>query len=182
MATLIFHNLDQVHKWIKESVLGFGFHLDGETTETLGEECAEDIAVGIRLRSVTENSRWPANEPKYAEWKEDKYGVPAGGSVNLRTSVSPGSMLGTDSLKGTRTVSQHEVVMEYGMDLPPTYSMTGYINNDDVKRTDRQKASYAIGANREFYFLDDQYTNQPVFERVGRRLHKWLEERNQGGP
>ncbi len=181
MATQIFDNLDQVHAWIRQSVLDFGFHLD-DNGQSLGETCAGDVADGIRLRAITEKRgayvQWDDNEEKYAEWKEKKYGIPVG-FPNFRTDVSPGSMLSPESLQGTRTVSQHEVVMLYGMGLPPTTSRTGYTNNDDTKRTDREKAGYAVTAGRPFYELDDHFTNAPVYQRIAERLHRWLDERNQ---
>jgi hypothetical protein len=179
-------NLESVMSWLKDSVDSFNFAMPGETNPTLGEDCAEDVAKAIRARGLSDQKGavddWPPNSDNpsrrfpqgYRAWKEEHYGT---GLTNFRTSSSDGSMLSVESLKGVPAVSPHQVTMNYGLGRTPSSSDTGYTCADDYRRTDVEKAAYAVEQGRKFYDLTDD-TNEPVLQRLGEALHRHLEERN----
>jgi hypothetical protein len=183
VATILFDNLDDVMNWVQESIDGFTFNLQGDNEPTLGEDCAADIADGIRTRSIYEKrgarGQWRENEPEYAGWKFDKYDVEG---TNFRTDIDPASMLSLQALKGVPAVTPHQVTMQHGLDRAPSSSRTGYLNKSDTRRTDREKGVFAhndtAGGGRSFYELDEIYTNEPVYLRLWQRLYEWLDQRN----
>lgn len=172
MATVGTSNVDQVNAWLKQVVDGFTWTLTLEA-HSLGEDCAHIIADGIAVRSANNEGAqgiWYANEPKYAEWKSAKYGVP-NPAPNRRT----GQMLSLDSLLGTVTITTDRVTMQYGTGTTPTRSSaSSYFDaNTDGAVTDRQKAEWNSD-KRPFFELDDQISDA-VFDFIEETIEDYLE-------
>jgi hypothetical protein len=163
-------NVDDVLRDLKAIALSFGFEATIEG-KTLGDDIAGITADMIAARSIDTESgadgQWPANAPKYAEWKAAKYGVD---KPNFRT----GQMLSIESLIGGTAVSTHDVQMQYGTGQPPTRSATGQGFNSatDGSVTDIEKA-YFCSTTRPFYMLDETI-GDAVFARVEQCLDEYL--------
>jgi len=165
-----YQNLDEVMDFIRKSHATFGFHVQGESGQSIGEECCEAGAqtihsIGISEQRGGKTGAWPANStdppksggPSYAARKRRAYGHTI---VNARTNDGPGSMLSLESLKGVPAVTPHQVDWKYGLQRPPT---AGVVWRDDLRRTDEQKAGYAHEQKRNFFELGTE-----VIQAIGR--------------
>jgi len=175
----IFSNVDDVEKFVLKCLDDFGFDVPGKGNATLGDDCAEELAIAIRNRSLTEQRGgvgpvWPENKADYRKWKEKTYG-------ETRTNIRSDHMLSVDSLKGVPVITKDEVVMNYGLGVPPPASGSPkeYFGTDDVK-TDIQRAEYAqvyqSQGDRSFYNLSGD-VNEPVLHRVAEALKQYIQDK-----
>lgn len=145
-------NAKQVVDDLRRLILSFGFDKTIEG-RSIGQDCVGVVADGIAARSIdaqgSPDGSWPANEPKYKEWKRDKYGSDL---VGVRT----GQMLSIESLKGGSIITTHDVEMQYGTGLPPTrsYASAYFDPRTDGSISDIEKA-FLFSKRRPFYVLDD---------------------------
>jgi hypothetical protein len=135
---------------------------------SLGKDIALVIVEEIRTRTVdnaqaADGSTLKENEPRYAARKRAKYGMD---QPLLRT----GQMLSQLSLLGQTTIGPQRIEMKYGLGVPPSSGSTGYIEDGDMKVTDREKAGWTE-AERPFYALDDRIGDE-VMTAIGEWLQK----------
>lgn len=143
-------NGDEVAAWVAAMVAGFNFEADiGD--RSLGRDLAGTAAQAMIDRAAADGKDpdgvdYEPNEPKYRARKRKDYQVD---QPNVRT----GQMLSLASMMGDTRVTSDRVEMTYGIDAPPTSSLSGHITDQDKKVTDRAKGGWATDAGRRFYEL-----------------------------
>ena len=129
---------------------------------------------------------WPENSDNppgkgYASWKKKKYDYTEA-IPNVRTN----QMLSILSLRGNFTTIEPELItMRYGTGeiTSRSDSPNGYLDKQDQKKTDIQKAVYAHTGQskhrikRPFYELDDAISDQ-VLKMAGDLLAEHIREHN----
>lgn len=151
-----YENLDQVMKFVRDAHATFGFHVQGDSGQSVGEEMCEagahaihDLGIGQQRGGKTVS--WPINSDNppgrgYRSKKQRAYGTTL---TNVRTNDGPGSLLNVESIKGLPGVTPHKVTWQYGLSQTPE----NHIWADDLRRTDREKAVYAHEQRRGFFEL-----------------------------
>jgi hypothetical protein len=81
-----------------------------------------------------------------------------------------GQMLSQLSLLGQTTIGPQRIELKYGLGVPPSSGSTGYIEDGDMKVTEREKAGWTE-AERPFYALDDRIGDE-VMTAIGEWLQK----------
>ena len=146
-------NIDAVSQRIASLIDSYNFTRKGGD-KSLGHDMAVAVANRIRERSVPDalspsGDEWPANEPKYADRKRNKYDAD---QPNLRT----GQMLSLESLLGKVTVTPEKILMQYGTGTAPSAAGNGTtLTTGDSSITDIEKA-YFCSKTRPFYALDEE--------------------------
>lgn len=179
-------NVDAVIASLEQFVRSFDFTRPGKD-QSLARDVVNTIAGGIQRRSIDEHKgatkTWPDNAPKYARYKEKKYGVYD--APNVRT----GQMLSLQSLRGTSTrIEKDRIEMVYGTGDPPSATATGApLSSQDEKVTDREKAGFAheggrsangrYRASRPFYEADDPIAGK-VREVLVENLNEYIVDTN----
>lgn len=134
---------------------------------------AEAIAEAGADQRTTDDEPFPSNEPKYAEWKDKKYGV-GNPAYGRRT----GQMLSLQSLRGKIDVTPHEVTLAYGTgEAPERSSASGYINDADKAITDKKKAEYNHEKMGRFYKVGKS-GRERVVEVMKEALGRAIQEEN----
>jgi hypothetical protein len=169
-------NIHEVGAWVTSVTEGFSFDSPG-INESIGYDSAIAIAEGIQERSrqkeMGATEKWPENDPEYALWKANKY---HSRHVNFRT----GQMLSMISLTANITTADNgkTTVMNYGTGEYPSSSLTGYLDEDDLSSTDKEKATLAHFGGRPFFELDQEIDSERVLPIVNECLGKYLKDRN----
>lgn len=153
MSTSYESNIDDVGRWLRESIGGFSLH-DSEA----GVNMMEKVVTGIQKRSFADQctwdgEAWPENSDRYLAFKKANYGS---GLINYRT----GQMLSQTSLLGENHIGDKQLEIRYGTGRPPEDSMNGYMESSDLETTDREKAEIAELNGRGFFDLDDDIREQ----------------------
>lgn len=155
-------NVDQVTADMQATLATFGF-TDKREGRALGELIVDEIIDGIIVRSIDRQcdgngKPWPKNAKATRDRK-----------IKLRgealTNVDTGGMLSKKSLRGTTTITQYLITMNYGTgeaaEVPDRLPAVHRVQADEegiAKEpvTDVDKAIYAVEQGRSFYELDDE--------------------------
>jgi hypothetical protein len=177
----IFSNVDQVFAWVQRTVEEVNFRMPG-IHESLGYDMAIAVAEGIQERSyryqrgATES--WDDNvshSPNADAERARKKTLYGSDKINYRTF----QMLSMGSLTADVTIQDggETVVMCYGTGEPPSSSLTGYLEEEDLETTDKEKAFIAHKTGRNFFELDQDIVSERVMPIVAEALTKYLQER-----
>jgi hypothetical protein len=138
-------NVDQVTRDMQATLATFGF-TDRREGRALGELIVDEIIDGIVVRSIDQQcdgngTKWPVNKPptwrrKYAQWGEV--------IINKDT----GQMLSVKSLRGTTTITQYLITMNYGTnEAQPDHTQPGAhffaTKGGQITRVENQHAATA---------------------------------------
>jgi hypothetical protein len=165
----IFSDIDDVGKWLTDTVKEMGFDVPDDRHGTVGMACAVAVSDGIQVLAENEAGPdaelWPQNRPRYKRWKERNY-PESEGKTNFRTH----QMLSRESLMANVDVTREVVTMKYG---------TGRPSENDRRKDptpDTKKAELAHEQQREFYAIGE-VAEDHVFEMVADALGEHLQRR-----
>lgn len=171
-------NLDDVMGQLNRFLESFDFTRPG-IESSMGKDAAHAVAEAIAQaaadQKTTDGEPFPDNEPKYADWKDRKYGV-GNPAYGRRT----GQMLSLQSLLGNVDVAPDEVTLTYGTGEAPERSVaSNYIGEGDKKVTDKQKADYNNERMNNFYKIGEA-GRAAVVEVMREALNRAVAEENGG--
>lgn len=152
-------NVDEVAATFADLFDSFGFTSESNGGQNLGDECAGIVALSIATDAAdgkgAEGQTFPENSEPYKSRKSRKYGWTEPG---YRT----GQTLSLASLKGTPEITANEVNMEYGLNEPPSRSVSpsGYLSTADKAVTDREKAEYITEKFGPIFAMNDDRSQQ----------------------
>jgi hypothetical protein len=155
-------NAAEVGQDFVDSIRSFGFRSTHEG-KALGEVIVENIVGGIRERTIDRQQRvdgspLPPNSPATRRRKELRGQEPL-------TNVDTGDMLSIRALRGTTTITDDLVRMEYGTGeapepvpdrLPARHRIDVLGGTAREPVTDVEKALWAYEQGRDFYGLDQK--------------------------
>lgn len=175
-------NVNEVAKWLEDTINSFGFDSDGPGGETIGAACARAIAEDIQSSAVEVQAEpdgrdFPDNDDKYAAFKAQKYGR-TGRAFGVRT----GQLFSTESLMGSVKVSGDEMEMGYGTGKPVSTGAggSGYVSSSDRDQTDIEKAVIitSLAKKRIDFYKLGPYAEVEVFEIVAEGLERHIKSRD----